>query len=124
MMNKTYLIGRLTKDPELKHTANGIASLRFTLAVNRTLTSAKGEKTADFINCIAWRTQAENMAKFLKKGSQVLVEGQNQWAPPQQQPQAFNDPNLPFQCQKRTFWQIRRFGIEKRITLHRTKLVG
>ena len=75
MLNKTMLIGRLTKDPELKRTPNGIATLRFTLAVNRTVTSSKGEKTADFINCIAWRAQAENMAKYLKKGSQVLVDG-------------------------------------------------
>lgn len=75
MMNKIYLIGRLTKDPSLTHTKSGIASLRFTLAVNRTINSAKGEKAADFINCISWRLTAENMAKFLKKGSQVLVEG-------------------------------------------------
>ena len=69
MINRVVLVGRLTRNPELKYTANGIANLKFSLAVNRTYTGANGERQADFINCMAWRGTAENMAKFLKKGS-------------------------------------------------------
>ena len=69
------LVGRLTRNPELKYTANGIANLQFSLAVNRSYTGANGEKQADFINCTAWRGTAENMAKFLKKGALIGIEG-------------------------------------------------
>jgi len=75
MINRVVLVGRLTRDPELKYTTNGIANLRFSVAVNRTFTSQNGERQADFINCVAWRAQAENMAKFLRKGSLIGVEG-------------------------------------------------
>jgi len=75
MINRVVLVGRLTRDPELKYTANGIANLRFSVAVNRSFTSQNGERQADFINCVAWRGQAENMAKFLRKGSLIGVEG-------------------------------------------------
>ena len=76
MINQVVLVGRLTCDPELKYTTNNIANLRFTIAVNRQFTDKQtGERQADFINCVAWRTQAENMARFLKKGSLVGVEG-------------------------------------------------
>ena len=75
MINRVVLVGRLTRDPELKYTTNGIANLRFSIAVNRTFTSQNGERQADFINCVAWRNQAENMAKFLRKGSLIGVEG-------------------------------------------------
>lgn len=75
MINRVVLVGRLTRDPELKYTTNGIANLRFSIAVNRTFTSQNGERQADFINCVAWRGQAENMAKFLRKGSLIGVEG-------------------------------------------------
>ena len=75
MINRVVLVGRLTRDPELKYTTNGIANLRFSIAVNRTFTSQNGERQADFINCVAWRSQAENMAKFLRKGSLIGVEG-------------------------------------------------
>lgn len=74
-MNNVVLVGRLTKDPELKYTTNGIANLRFSIAVNRTFNSQNGERQADFINCVAWRGQAENMAKFLHKGSLIGVQG-------------------------------------------------
>lgn len=74
-MNSVVLVGRLTRNPELKYTTNGIANLKFSLAVNRTYTGANGERQADFISCTAWRNQAENMAKFLKKGSLIGVEG-------------------------------------------------
>ena len=78
MINRVVLVGRLTRDPELKYTTNGTASLQFSLAVNRTFTSANGEREADFINCVAWRNQAENMAKFVRKGSLLGVEGRIQ----------------------------------------------
>lgn len=74
-MNKTILIGRLTKDPELKYTPNNIAVCQFTIAVNRPFTNQAGEREADFIPCIVWREQAENLAKYQSKGNQVAVEG-------------------------------------------------
>ncbi len=78
MINRVVLVGRLTRDPELKYTTNGTASLQFSIAVNRTFTSANGEREADFINCVAWRNQAENMARFVRKGSLLGVEGRIQ----------------------------------------------
>lgn len=78
MINRVVLVGRLTKDPELKYTPSGVAMARFTLAVNRTFTNQQGEKEADFINCLVWRKQAENTANFLKKGSLAGVEGRIQ----------------------------------------------
>lgn len=67
MINRVVLVGRLTKDPELRYTPSGVAMARFTLAVNRTFKDASGEQQADFINIIVWRKQAENTANFLKK---------------------------------------------------------
>lgn len=78
MINRTILVGRLTKDPEVKYTSSNIAYARFTLAVNRTFSGANGEREADFIQCIAWRKQAENLARFVKKGSLLGVEGRIQ----------------------------------------------
>jgi len=78
MINRVVLVGRLTKDPELRYTPNGIASTRFTVAVNRTFSNQQGEKEADFISCVAWRKQAENLANFMKKGSLIGVEGRIQ----------------------------------------------
>lgn len=77
MINRVVLVGRLTKDPELKYTPNGIASCRFTLAVNRAFKS-EGEQQADFIQCVAWRKQAENLANFQRKGNLLGVEGRIQ----------------------------------------------
>lgn len=78
MINRVVLVGRLTKDPELKYTPSGAAVARFTLAVNRTFSNASGEKETDFINCTVWRKQAENTANFLKKGSLAGIEGRIQ----------------------------------------------
>lgn len=78
MINRVVLVGRLTKDPDLRYTPSGAAVARFTLAVNRTFSNAQGEKEADFINCTVWRKQAENTANFLKKGSLAGVEGRIQ----------------------------------------------
>jgi single-strand DNA-binding protein len=77
MINRVLLVGRLTKDPELRYTSSGVAMARFTLAINRTFKS-EGQPDADFINIIVWRKQAENTANFLKKGSLAGVEGRIQ----------------------------------------------
>ncbi|MBR5439292.1 MAG: single-stranded DNA-binding protein [Clostridia bacterium] len=74
-MNKVYLIGNLTRDPELSETTSGIAFCRFSIAVNRTFANADGNREADFFNITVWRNQAENCSKFLKKGSKVAVVG-------------------------------------------------
>ena len=73
-MNKVILIGRLTRDPELRTISNGTSTTSFSLAVNRPFTNQNGEREADFINCVAWRKQAENIAKYCTKGTQVAVE--------------------------------------------------
>ncbi|MEG0381313.1 MAG: single-stranded DNA-binding protein [Kurthia sp.] len=78
MINRVVLVGRLTKDPELRYSPSGVPMARFTIAVNRTFSSQSGEREADFIGCIAWRTQAENLANFMKKGSLIGVEGRIQ----------------------------------------------
>jgi single-strand DNA-binding protein len=78
MMNRTVLVGRLTKDPELRFTPSGVANCTFTLAVNRSFKNAQGETEADFINCVVWRKPAENVANFLKKGSLAGVDGRIQ----------------------------------------------
>lgn len=78
MMNRVILVGRLTKDPELRYTPSGAAVATFTLAVNRTFTNQQGEREADFINCVVWRKAAENSANFLKKGSLAGVDGKLQ----------------------------------------------
>ena len=78
MLNRVVLVGRLTKDPELKYTPNGVAVANFTLAVNRPFSNQQGEREADFINCVVWRKPAENVANFLKKGSLAGVDGRMQ----------------------------------------------
>ena len=77
-MNKVVLIGRLTKDPELRFSpGTGIAISRFTIAVNRRK-KEDGTQEADFIPCVAWRKQAENLANYQKKGNQIAVTGRIQ----------------------------------------------
>ena len=78
MINRVVLVGRLTKDPELRYTPSGVPMARFTVAVNRPFSNQQGEKEADFIGCIAWRKQAENLANFMRKGSLIGVEGRIQ----------------------------------------------
>ncbi len=75
-MNKVILMGRLTADPELRQTPNGIASCRFTVAVNRSFVDKNtGERQADFISCTAWRQTAEFVTRYFNKGSMIMVEG-------------------------------------------------
>ena len=78
MLNKVILIGRLTKDPELRYAANNTPVTSFTLAVDRGFLNAQKEREADFINITVWRAQAENVKKYVTKGSQVAVEGRIQ----------------------------------------------
>ena len=77
-MNQTCLIGRLTKDVELKYTPANQAVAQFTLAVNRTFKNANGERESDFINCVIWRQAAENFANFAKKGALIGITGRIQ----------------------------------------------
>lgn len=74
-LNKIMLIGRLTRDPELRYTQQGNAVANFSLAVDRTFKNQQGETETDFIKVVVWRKLAETIGKFLKKGSLVFVEG-------------------------------------------------
>jgi len=78
MLNRVILIGRLTKDPELRYTPNGVAVTTFTLAVERNYTNQQGQREADFINIVTWRNLAETVANYLKKGRLIAVEGRIQ----------------------------------------------
>ena len=77
-MNRVDLVGRLTRDPELRHTTSGRAVCQINLAINRTFTSQNGEREADFINVVVWDKQAENVSKYVTKGRLVSVEGRLQ----------------------------------------------
>lgn len=77
-MNRVVLVGRLTKDPDLRYTPAGVAVATFTLAVNRPFKNTQGEQETDFIQCVVWRKPAENAANFLKKGSMAGVDGRIQ----------------------------------------------
>ncbi|WP_027964566.1 single-stranded DNA-binding protein [Halalkalibacillus halophilus] len=78
MLNRVVLVGRLTKDPDLRYTPNGVAVANFTIAVNRPFSNQQGEREADFINCVIWRRPAENLANYMKKGSMIGVDGRIQ----------------------------------------------
>lgn len=77
-LNRVVLVGRLTKDPDLRYTQSGIAVANFTVACNRPFKDQNGEQQADFINCVVWRKPAENLAQYMSKGSQVGVDGRIQ----------------------------------------------
>lgn len=78
MINNVTLVGRLTRDVELRYTGSGIAVASFSIAIDRPFTNAQGERETDFINCVAWRKTAETLANFTKKGSLVGVTGRIQ----------------------------------------------
>lgn len=78
MLNRVILIGRLTRDPELRYTPAGVAVTQFTLAVDRPFTSGQGEREADFIPVVTWRQLAETCANYLRKGRLTAVEGRIQ----------------------------------------------
>jgi single-strand DNA-binding protein len=78
LINNVVLVGRLTKDPDLRYTASGTAVASFTLAVNRNFTNQSGNREADFINCVIWRKSAETMANYARKGTLLGVTGRIQ----------------------------------------------
>lgn len=79
-MNKVILVGRITKDPELRNIQSGSSVVNFTIAVNRPVAqnADQNANNADFINCVIWNKQAENLAKYVKQGSLIGVEGRIQ----------------------------------------------
>ena len=77
-MNRVILVGRITKDPELRTSPNNVSFSAFTIAVNRLAPSSTGERETDFINCVAFNKQAENLCRFIKKGGQIGIEGKLQ----------------------------------------------
>lgn len=78
MINNVTLVGRLTRDPELRYTPSNIAITTFSMAVNRNFKNQAGDREADFINCMIWSQQAENFANWCKKGNQVGITGRIQ----------------------------------------------
>ena len=74
-MNKVFLIGNLTRDPELTETPSGVAVCHFSIAVNRNYQSGDGERQTDFFNCVAWRGLGETIARYTKKGKKVAIAG-------------------------------------------------
>ena len=78
MLNKIFIMGRLTRDPELRRTQSGTAVTSFSLAVDRDFKSQSGEKETDFIDVVAWRSTAEFVAKYFTKGRMAVVEGRLQ----------------------------------------------
>ena len=78
MINNVVLVGRMTRDAELRYTPSNVAVATFTLAVNRNRKNENGEREADFINCVIWRQSAENLANWAKKGAQVGITGRIQ----------------------------------------------
>ena len=74
-MNKVFLIGNITRDPELAETASGVKVCRFSLAVNRNYSGPDGERKTDFFNVTAWRGLGENIARFVKKGNKLSIVG-------------------------------------------------
>ena len=78
MLNKGILMGRLTRDPELRHTQSGTAVCSFTLAIDRDRKDANGEKQTDFIDCVAWNKQAEFVSQWFSKGAMAIAVGRIQ----------------------------------------------
>lgn len=78
MINNVVLVGRMTRDAELRYTPSNVAVATFSLAVNRNFKGANGEREADFINCVIWRQQAENLANWAKKGALIGITGRIQ----------------------------------------------
>lgn len=77
-MNRVVLIGRITKDPELRYTQTGIPTASFSLAVDRVTRDVNGNRQADFFNCVAWRNQADFLSRFIRKGYLLAIEGRLQ----------------------------------------------
>lgn len=78
MINNVVLVGRITRDPEIRYTSSNIASCSFTIAVDRGFAAQNGERQSDFINCVAWRQSAEFMSQYIKKGYMMGITGRIQ----------------------------------------------
>jgi single-strand DNA-binding protein len=78
MINRVVLVGRITRDPEIQQTNGGVSYVRFSIAVDRPFKNQNGDKLTDFINCIAWRSQADFLKNFVKKGNMIGVDGRIQ----------------------------------------------
>src|SRR5690625_1896926 len=78
MLNRVVIVGRLTRDPDLRYTPNGVAVANFTVAATRPFTNQQGNREADFINCVVWRKPAEYLANYMKKGNLIGVDGRLQ----------------------------------------------
>lgn len=78
MLNRVVLIGRLTRDPEMRFTPSGVAVANFSIACQRPFTNAQGEREVDFIDVVAWRKQAENCSQYLRKGHMAAIDGRLQ----------------------------------------------
>lgn len=78
MINRVILVGRITKDPEIRYLQNGTSTVSFTIAIDRQFVGQNGERGADFINCVAWRNQADFISRYIKKGYMISVEGRIQ----------------------------------------------
>ncbi len=78
MLNKSFLMGRLTRDPELRHTQAGTPVCSFSIACERDFKNDKGERDTDFFDCVAWRQTAEFVSQYFTKGRMVIVEGRLQ----------------------------------------------
>lgn len=78
MINNVVLVGRITRDPEVRYTQSNIASVNFTIAVDRGFTAQNGDRQSDFINCVAWRQSADFMAQYIKKGYMIGITGRIQ----------------------------------------------
>ncbi len=99
-MNKVILIGNLTADPELTVLSSDVKTCRFSLAVNREYKNANGQYDADFLNCQAWRSTAENLVKYMRKGRKIAVTGRIQVR------------SYEKDDEKRTAWEIQADEIE------------
>ena len=75
MLNRVVLVGRLTRDPDLRYTPNGVAVANFNIAVNRPFSNQQGNREADFINIVAWGSSADFVARYFGKGDMIAVEG-------------------------------------------------
>ena len=107
MLNKGILMGRLTRDPELRHTQSGTAVCSFTLAIDRDRKDANGEKQTDFIDCVAWNKQAEFVAQWFSKGMMAIVVGRIQSRKWQDQ-NGNNRTALELNCEEVSFGETKK----------------
>lgn len=107
MLNKGILMGRLTRDPELRHTQSGTAVCSFTLAIDRDRKDANGEKQTDFIDCVAWNKQAEFVAQWFSKGMMAIVVGRIQSRKWQDQ-NGNNRTAIEINCEEVSFGETRK----------------